>query len=136
MQNKERQAETAADSSTTVEVPTSAQMPQNQMLVAVLSAIMSAYEWVMEYSFVGRMFDEMIVDIFLPIVKSKKSFNKFGLFTLYVIIVIVSFIFFGFCFLALAAICIILGTIGYSFIGIILLLGLLFIKRDVSKNRN
>ena len=134
MLKKESQAETEVDSEQMPIAGSSAQMPQNPMLVAVLSAILSAYEWVREDSFVGWMWDENIIDMFLPIVKSNKSFNKFGLFTLYPILVLLGFIFFGFCFLVLSAICIICGTIGYSFIGIILLLGLLFMKRDVSKN--
>ncbi len=133
MHNKELHAETKADSSTTAELISSAQMPQNQMLVAVLSAFVSAYEWVREDSFVGYFIDEWL-DFITSAFKLKSSFNWLGLFTLYPMFITIAFVISFSMLIIFSVIATLLGAVGYSIIGIFCLIGLIFMKRDVSKN--
>jgi len=115
-----------------IELP-SADIEANPMLAAVLNAIIIAYLWVREDTFIGIFWDEWM-EFIIPVFRSKKHYNKFGLFTIYPIILLIAFCFSFLFFIVASSIAVILGTIGYCFIGIIILCQIIFMKREVSKN--
>jgi hypothetical protein len=133
MLNRNSNDGTKADSGIMSRIYSSASIAANRMLVAVLSAIVSAYEWVREDSFVGMFIDKWL-DFIISALKLKSSFNIVGLFTLYPLFITVAFTISFSLLIIFSTIATVFGIIGGSFYLIILLIGFLFMKKDVSKN--